>query len=149
MTKSVWIVLTLAGLAIPAAQDGRARPASPADDTLIVRQRALHDAVAKGDKPAFLSLVGADGTWTTPQGFVPMKLLADGLDGFRLTKWDIVNPRVIPIGNDAAVVLYVWSVSGRFGEQPLPASMLASTVWARRDGTWVAVHHQETELRSN
>ncbi len=140
----------LMALAVANAQaQTAARPKSEADEKLLLaNERALHEAVAKGDKASFLSLVLGEGVWTNPntQGFVPMKLLADGLGGFKLSKWDIVNPHVTWLGDDSAIVLYVWKGSGTFGDQPVAPTTLASTAWTRRNGKWLAAHHQETEL---
>jgi hypothetical protein len=150
MGKRVWMLLPaiVLGFAITNAQESHTSTTA-IDATLIADERALHDAVAKADKSAFLSLVAPEGAWTTPQGFVPMNLLADGLTEFHLTKSELVNLRVTPLSDDSAVLLYVWTVTGTFANQPLPATMLSSTVWARRKGKWVAVHHQDTELRRN
>jgi hypothetical protein len=140
----------LLALALTGAQDKTvATPKDAAEKMLIANERSLHDAVAKGDKAAFRSLVLPAGQWTTKQGFVPMQVLAGGLDGFRVTKWEIVNPRVTSLGDDSALVTYVWTGSGTFGDQPLAPTTLAATVWARRDGKWLAVHHQQTELVRN
>ena len=116
---------------------------------LIANERALHGAVARGDKASFQSLVLPEGVWTTRQGFVPMRLLADGLGDFKLTKWDIVNPHVTLLDTDSALLLYAWTGTGTFHNQPLASTTLASTVWTRRDGKWLAVHHQQTDLSRN
>ena len=122
------------------------KPTAATDATLIANERALYDAVAKHDKTAFLSMaLPSEGIWTTKGGFVPMDLLANGLDGFKLTKWEIVNPRVTWLGNDSAVVLYAWMGAGTFYDQTLTTT-LASTVWTKRNGKWLAAHHQETDL---
>jgi hypothetical protein len=102
--------------------------------------------VARADKASFLSLVAPDGEWTTTQGFIPMNLLADGLEGFRLGKWAIVNPQLRRLTEDSAIVVYAWTVSGTFNDRQFAPTMLASTVWARRSGKWLAVHHQDTQL---
>ena len=151
MKRSIWLLtVMLFGLVpISAAQENRLKPDAATDATFIANERALHDAVAKADKAAFLALVVADGVWTTPTGFVPMNLLANGLDAFQLRKWDIVNPRVTRLDEDSAILLYAWTVTGTFGDQPLPSTMLSSTVWVRRNGKWLAVHHQGTELKTN
>jgi hypothetical protein len=116
---------------------------------LVANERALHRAVASSDKASFQSLVLPEGVWTTRQGFVPMKLLADGLDDFKLTKWDIANPHVTSLDTDSAILLYVWTGTGTFHNQPLASTTLASTVWTRRNGKWLAVHHQQTDLARN
>jgi hypothetical protein len=75
-----------------------------------------------------------------------MKLIADGLDAYHLTKWEIVNPRVTWLDEDAAVLLYAWTGTGKYGDQPLASTTMATTVWTRRNGKWLAVHHQETDV---
>ena len=139
----------LLALAVTAAQDKTAKPNDTTEKMLIANERALHDAVAKADKASFLSLVLPDGTWTTKQGFIPMKLLVNGLEQFELTKWDIVNPHVTWLDEDSAIVVYVWTGTGTFHHQPLASTTLASTVWTRRHGKWLAVHHQQTDLVKN
>ena len=89
-------VIVAAGFAVTiAAAHGQEKPTGKLNEafeqTLIANERALQAAVAKTDKSAFVSLVLPEGTWTTRQGFVPMNLLADGLLGFDVTKWEIVN----------------------------------------------------------
>jgi len=149
MTKSLAGISTiLLVLTIAHAQEKPAAP--PADGTaatILANERALYDAVAKGDRTAFLSLAELpEGVWTSKSGFIPMEILKDHLDGFKLTKWDIVNPHVTPLGSDSAVVLYAWTGAGTFNGQPVPPTTLASTVWTKRNGQWRAFHHQETEL---
>jgi hypothetical protein len=151
MKHVVAIVATLVvTLAAVAAQDKPAgQPKDANDQILIANERALYEAVAGGNKAAFLALAASEGVWTTRHGFVPMNLLADGLGGFKLSKWDIVNPRVTRTGEDSAVVLYVWRGAGTFGDEPLAPTTLAATVWTRRSGKWLAIHHQETDLVAN
>ena len=91
MTKtSGMLSAILLALAVTDAQE-KSGAKSMEETMLIANERALLDAVAKADKASFLSLVLLpEGVWTTTQGFVPMNLLVDGLDSFKLTKWDIV-----------------------------------------------------------
>ena len=150
--KNVLALVTtvLFALAAAAAQDKPAGQSNDAaDKMLLANERALYEAVAGANKAAFLSLVASEGVWTTKHGFVPMNLLVDGLGSFRLSKWDIVNPRVTRLGGDAAIVTYAWTGAGTFGDQPLARTALAVTVWTRRNGRWLAIHHQETDLVPN
>ena len=137
----------LLALAVPEAQQNTAvTPSDPTEKTLTENERALDDAVAKADKASFRSLVVPEGTWTTKEGFVPMELFVNGLEQIELTKWDIVNPRVKRLDENSAIVLYVWTGRGTFHNQPLASRTLASTAWTKRNGKWLAVHHQETDL---
>jgi hypothetical protein len=141
----------LLALAVTEAQDKTAaKPNDTTEKVLIANERALHEAVAKADKSSFLSLVLVpEGIWTTKEGFIPMELLVNGLEQFELTKWDIVNPRVTWIDEASAIVVYVWTGTGTLHNQPLASPTLASTVWTRRNGKWLAVHHQQTDLIKN
>ena len=126
-----------------------AKPSDTSDEALVANERALQNAIAKADKAAFQSLALAEGVWATKIGFIPMKLLADGLDDFQLTKWDMVNPHVTRLDENSAIVLYTWTGTGTFHNQPVASTILASTVWTRRGGKWLAVHHQQTDLVRN
>jgi hypothetical protein len=152
MRKTVAVLpAMLLMLVVTQAQDKTlAKPNDAADKMLIANERALHDAVARADKASFRSLIAVpDGAWTSKQGFIPMELLANGLEQFELTTWDIVNPRVTWIDEDSAMVRSVWTGTGKLHGQPLASPTLATTVWVRRNGKWLALHHQQTDLIKN
>ena len=107
------------GCGVWAGEAGR-KPNDTFEQTLIADERALLAAVAKTDKSAFVALVLPEATWTTRQGFVPMNLLADGLLGFDVTKWEIINPHVIRLTDDSAVVIYLWSGTGTLARPTAP-----------------------------
>jgi hypothetical protein len=145
----LFAILVMALAATYAQENTGAKPSETSDEALVANERALQNAVAKADKAAFQSLVLAEGVWATRTGFIPMKLLADGLDDFQLTRWDMVNPHVTRFDENSAIVLYTWTGTGTFHNQPVPSTILASTVWTRRGGKWLAVHHQQTDLVRN
>jgi len=127
---------TLAGAA--------AKQASEA--TLIANERALYEALAKGDAERFRTLTLPAGFWATPSGFVPIdRLVAGGLSVFELPRYSLENPRVVWTEGNSALVLYLRTGGGRFGDRPFAAMTLASTLWTKRDGKWLAVYHQESE----
>jgi hypothetical protein len=116
------------------------------EKAIVAKEQALHEAVAKQDKASFQSLTVPNGTWTTSSGFVEMRLLAGDLGVFRISKFAIVNPHIKQLDDESALVIYVRTGEGTFGEQPFAPTALASTVWVKRDGSWRAIHHQETDL---
>ena len=143
------VALGVFALALSAAGAQGKPPANVDEATrrvLIANERALYEALAKRDKAAFQSLVALDGVWTTPGGFVPMKAFADGLASYELPTWSLENVGVIWTDGSSALVLYARLGGGTFGRQPLESTLLASTLWTKRDGKWLAVHHQETAL---
>lgn len=149
MTNTLTVLMALLMAAAVASPQDSAVPKrdEATEKALIANERALQEAVAKADKAAFESLVAlSDGVWTTKQGFVLMRQLADSLHGFKFTKWEIANPRVTWLTEGSAVVSYTWIGAGTLFDQPLPPMALAITVWTRRDGKWVAVTHQQSDL---
>ena len=149
MSKIVGTVAAILLVAAGAAAQEKA-PLGKADDAteklLIANERALYGAVANADKTSFQSLVVPEGVWTTAYGFVLMGSLADGLGQFQVPKWGIENARVIWSDDNAALLSYARTGGGQYGDQSFAPVTLASTLWAKRNGKWVAVHHQETDL---
>lgn len=113
---------------------------------LIANERSLYEAVKKRDKASFQSLVLPEGNWTTTSGFVPLGLLANGLEHVQLPNWSVENLRVTWTDGDSALLLYVRRGGGNVSGELPPQMTLASTLWTKRDGKWLAVHHQETAL---
>lgn len=147
MRKSVLtLTVILLAIAVARAQENPdADKRAAGEKLLIANERALRSAVAKGDKGAFLSLVVPEGIWATKRGFVPMELLAGGLDQIEVTKGDIFNSRVTWIDGNSAMLLYALTTIGP-DKQPLGPTTLVSTVWTKRGDRWLAVLHQETDL---
>jgi ubiquinone/menaquinone biosynthesis C-methylase UbiE len=127
-------------------QRAGAKPPDATQETLVANERALHAAVATADKAAFSSLVLPEGVWASNQGFVPLNLLVNGLEALQDTNWDIVNPHVVRLDENSAIVDYSWIATGSSKDRSAQQVTVASTVWTRRNGKWLAAHHQETEL---
>lgn len=135
----------IAGVTLVASTFVGATARQASETELIAKERALYEAVAKHDAERFRSLTLPSGFWATPSGFVPIDRLADGLSPFELPEGGMDNPHVVWTEGNSALVLYLRTGGGRFGERPFPSMMLASTLWTKRDGKWLAVYHQESE----
>lgn len=144
----VMLVSSLAGAQTPpaaAAPKAAASPERAATETmLIANERKVNEAVAKGDKAAFLALVAPDAISADSAGFMPVKMFADALDQVKVTNWEITDPQVVWIDATSAVVAYTWTGAGTFQGQPFPPKAISSTVWTKKGGKWMAVFHQET-----
>ncbi len=147
-------VVLCAGLA--AAQDKPAAkkpaPAAPvasadhaaAEKALIANEHKINEAVAKGDKATFTSLVAADSAMADETGYMQMSDFLPMFDQVKVSTWKISDEKVHWAGANAAVVTYVWTGKGTFQGQPVPEKTYASTVWTKKDGKWVVVYHQES-----
>ena len=116
---------------------------------LIANERAINEAIAKGNVAAFKEHVAADAWSIDPAaGRMPvsefLKSWPQMSKEMKLTSWDILDPKVTWVGADAAVITYKWVGKGTFQGQPIPSPVWSSTVWSKRDSKWVAVFHQES-----
>ncbi len=53
-----------------------------------------------------------------------------------LAAYTITDPKVVPLGEESAVLAYIVSLGGQ--------TLFVSTVYARNDGRWRAAFHQRT-----
>jgi hypothetical protein len=133
----------------PAAKSGAGH--AEAEKALVANERAVMDAVAKGNAAAFKEHVAAD-SWAVDPMSGRMST-ADFLAGFdkmtkemKLTSWDLSDVKTYWADPNVAVVTYQWTGQGTYQGRPIPSPLWASTVWAKRGGKWMAVYHQETAV---
>jgi hypothetical protein len=107
-------------------------------------ERAVQDAVAKGDAAAFNKLVAADGMSLEGSGPMPVSEFVKMLPQVKVASWAIDQVKVTPINDTTAVITYRWTGKGTMMGQAFPSPVFASTVWANKAGKWMAVFHQET-----
>jgi uncharacterized protein DUF4440 len=138
----------LLGLVVASGQQRTPKSDDGMEKVLLDNERALYDAVAKRDKAAFEALVLPEGIWASPTGFIPVRMLADTLDVYRLPSFGGQPFHVVwtDSNKDSALVWYGRTGGGSFGHQSLAETVLVSTVWRKRNGKWVAVHHQESDV---
>jgi len=110
---------------------------------LIERERAIIQAIAKGDKTVFLASVADDGFWVLG-GFVPAPRLVDAFGEFKFSSSEVTNPHVVWVDPTTAIVIYSWTGTGTIFNRPF-VTKVASTVWTRRSDRWIAVYHHESD----
>jgi uncharacterized protein (TIGR02246 family) len=106
-------------------------------------ERRGWDALSSPDGAAFYAnLMADDGLMVFPGTILdrPQSLRAIG-GAPPWASFELEDVRVVEAGADGAVVVYR-ATAQRAGEQPYHACM--SSVYARRDGSWRLVLHQQT-----
>ena len=68
------------------------------------------------------------------------------LASFQLPKWGGDNLHVLWTDDNDALVCYVRTGGGSFDHRSFALTTLATTLWTKRNGKWLAIHHQETDL---
>jgi hypothetical protein len=148
MRTTVRTLMAVAAIASVAMVGVSAQDAQ-AEKALIAAERAVQDAVAKGNVEVFKQHVAAD-AWTidSMSGRMPVadfvKDFANMTKEMKITSWDITDTKTIWADANAAVLTYKWTGVGTYQGQPVPSPVWCSTVWAKKGGKWMAVFHQES-----
>ena len=105
--------------------------------------------MAKGDLAGFKQHVSADG-WSM-DGMTGRMAVAEFIKMFpqmtkdmKIASWDISDFKTVWVDANTAVLTYKWTGKGTYQGQPIPSPTWSSTVWAKRNGKWTAVFHQES-----
>jgi hypothetical protein len=96
-----------------------------------------------GGKREYGELLRDDAVVVVPGQALDKGATVDAID--RAAPWDefeITDERVVPLGDDGAVLSYRWS--SRRGEDSYEALM--SSVYAKENGGWKLALHQQTPL---
>lgn len=158
MKKAIWTLAMLALMTGAAyAQDvneptqqpmeRKLSTANTLDKALIANERKINEAVAKGDKATFSALVLPTAWMADGNGFMKTSDFLAGFADIKLSSWAIGDEKVSWVDNNTAIVTYKWTGAGTWQGQPLPAATYASTVWTKKGDKWIAVYHQESDLK--
>lgn len=136
--------------ALLAVAAGLLLAADAADDTrakVLQSLRTLNNAYVKKDLDAMKKLMADDhlailGSGQRQTKEEHLKSLAD----LKLTEYTMDDIKTTMPAKDMVIVTYKSTVKGAFKGVELPAKIMASSVWANRNGTWLEVLYQETPL---
>jgi len=150
MSRSVLVLsklIALGGMAVAAlAQTPAASSHAAVEKQIVASERAINEAIAKGDMKAFHSNIASDAVGVDPTGI--MKVNAPDFDkmllGTKIQSWNIDGSQFYWIGDATVVHMYRWTGKGTYEGQPVPSPTWASTVWTNKGGKWLAVFHQES-----
>jgi methionine-rich copper-binding protein CopC len=113
---------------------------------IVASERAINDAVAKGDMKAFHAQIAADAFGIDPGGIT--KVSGPDFDKMllatKIQSWNMDGSQFYWVNDNTVVHMYRWTGKGSYEGQPIPSPTWASTVWSNKGGKWMAVFHQET-----
>jgi hypothetical protein len=133
------------GMLVLAAGVAGAQDKAATEKALIANEHKINEAVAKGDKATFTSLVTPDAWSADGNGFMKVSDFSSMMDQLKLTKWNITDEKVTWADANTAIVTYTWTGAGTFQGQKVPAKTYVSSVWTKKGDKWLAVYHQESE----
>lgn len=114
-------------------------PVSPGADP-IATEKALWETLKSKDYDGFAAFLAADSIEVEPNGVFDKAGSVKGVQQVDLSKAQLSDFKSVPFDMDAALVTYLVKL-------PSPAlPERHSTIWAKRDGKWLAVFHHGTPI---
>lgn len=106
-------------------------------------ERAVWQALATGDAAADRALLSADFLGVYPDGFAgPVKHAAQLASGATVTRFELTQVQVRPLGADHALIVYC-AVFLRPGQEE-EERMYVSSIWQRQSPGWRNIFSQDT-----
>jgi hypothetical protein len=114
----------------------------------ITTEKAIWDAVKNRDFEAFGKLLADDQLEVTGEGVFDKAGSIAALKDFEPSELTFSDWRFLSIDKEAFVVSYTVQVKGKYKGKEFPTeSARASSAWVQRNGKWLAIYHQECEVR--
>ena len=145
MLRPLPLVVALALLVPSFANAQQKVDRAAAAKQIEANERAVNDALAKGDVATFNKFVAADAIGIDPAaGVSSVAEFVKMIPQAKVESWAIDNFRVTWINDTTALTTFRWTGKGSMMGQPFPSPTWASSIWVNRGGNWVGVFHQET-----
>jgi len=149
------LILTGACAAPPSANREAAPPAaaSPAavamtEADAIAKEKAIWDTIKNKDYDAFAAMLASDQVEVLPDGVMDKAGSVEGVKQFEPSETNFSDWKYLAIDKDAFVIVYTVAVKGKFQGKEFPLETArASSAWVNRGGKWLAIYHQECELK--
>lgn len=114
-------------------------PVTTSDD-VIANERAIYEALKAKNFDGFASALASDSIEVEPNGVFDKAGTMREVRSFDFSKTELSEFKAVPFDSDASLVVYKVKVPGpELGEYH-------STIWAKKDGKWMAVFHQGTPI---
>src|SRR5215831_9742558 len=150
MTRRVLVCSLVLGVMTTVAAYSQAPGAAnraAIEKQIVANERAINDAVAKGDDmKTFHSVVAADAAGVDTGGITRVNSpdFDKMMQQAKIQSWNLDGSQFYWVNDNTVIHMYRWTGKGTFDGQPIPSPTWASTVWANKGGKWLAVFHQES-----
>jgi hypothetical protein len=131
----------------PKAAKAAASPAAPAaapgttSSDAEANEKLVWDAIKTKNYDAFASYLAPESIEIEANGVFDKAGSVKGVQGFDFSKAELSEWKTVKLDNDSALVTYVVRMPGQ-----KPELERHSTIWANRNGKWLAMLHQGTPV---
>ena len=148
----LFVLISAAACAPPTNQSVNTNMASPSptvapltEAEAIAKERALWDTLKAKDLVAFERLLSTDYLEVLPDGVNDRAATMTEVKDLEISDVTFADWKMIPLGNDAALLLYNATIKGKFKGEAFPEGPYRNASgWVNRDGKWQAFYYQET-----
>lgn len=111
----------------------------------------LAQAFVSGDPADISALMTADHLAITPYYGRPYSVeeQVGTLDGFKFELTEMGEHHIELIDENTALVTAQSKVSGSFKGKPIPEEIFVTQIWVKREGTWLQLLYQETDISAD
>ncbi len=114
----------------------------------IDKEKAIWDTIKNKDYEAFGNMLADDQIEVVGDGVYDKAATIAAVREFEPSEVTLSDWKYLPIDKDAFVLIYTAKTKGKFkGKEFPPASVRASSAWVNRDGKWLAMYHQECDIK--
>ena len=113
---------------------------------VIALEKLAWEATKKKDKAGLAKLLSEDFTEITDDGVFDKVQILTNLDNLTLTSYSPRDFKAKKIAPDAVLLIFQVTVNGNYKGHDFQADNNAASLWAKRGGTWLNVHFQETPV---
>ena len=107
----------------------------------VANEKMIWDLLKAGQFDSFASMLSADAIEVEPNGVWDKAGIMNSVKTFNFSKSTLSDFKTINIDSDAALVTYLVT-----NPNAKPAEERHTTIWAMRDGKWMAVFHHGTPI---
>jgi hypothetical protein len=130
------------------ANSGPVRSSAPLSEAdVIAKEKQIWDTFKKKDYDKFGNMLTDDFIQVTSAAVNDKAGVISSVKGFEPTEITFADWKFVPIDKDASVITYTVNIKGKMNGQELPpTSIRGSSAWVNRDGKWLAIYHQGSDV---
>ena len=142
--RKVFAVLILVLISTSAAWSQTKDEAS-----FMAMEKQAWEAFGKGDGKFFETFLGDEAMIGTDAGFSTKAQTVKDISSkpCDLKSFEFSDFKVVMLDKNTALITYKALQDGVCAGQPIPKNVIASSVYVKRKGKWMAMHHQESAIQ--
>ena len=125
-----------------------AAPPAITEAEAIAKEKAIWETIKAKNYDAFAEMLASDQIEVLDVGLHDKAASVEGVKQFEPSEVNFSDWKFLSIDKDAFIVAYTVTIKGKFqGKEFPPTTTRGSSAWVYRDKKWLAIFHQECEVK--